>query len=115
MVGTLLKITLGSICLGIKIMPLVFIVKVAPSSGRQVFQIDKSGVLKCYLKGAPEKGQANQELLDFLAKSLKLPKQSVQLLSGASSRHKKIWLDLDISLEELLDILGVGEQKKLFG
>jgi uncharacterized protein (TIGR00251 family) len=41
----------------------------------------------------PEKGRANQELLDFLSASLEV---GVELLSGSTSRRKRILvIDLD--------------------
>ena len=46
--------------------------------------------LKVRLAAPPEKGLANRELIDFLARSLKLPKSSLQLTMGAQSRSKVV-------------------------
>ena len=46
--------------------------------------------LKVRLAAPPEKGSANRELIDFLARSLNLPKSSFQLTAGASSRSKVV-------------------------
>jgi uncharacterized protein len=46
--------------------------------------------LKVRLAAPPEKGAANRELIDFLARSLNLPKSSFTLTSGASSRSKVV-------------------------
>ena len=43
--------------------------------------------LKVRLAAAPEKGAANQELITFLARTLKLPKSAFRLL-GTQSRSK---------------------------
>ncbi len=44
--------------------------------------------LRIKVHAAPEKGEANKELIDYLSKELKLPKKEVLLLKGASSRLK---------------------------
>jgi uncharacterized protein (TIGR00251 family) len=46
--------------------------------------------LKVKVASPPEKGKANEELLAFLARSLKVPRQSVHLSSGAASRAKVV-------------------------
>jgi uncharacterized protein len=46
--------------------------------------------LKVRLAAPPEKGLANRELIDFLARSLDLPKSSLKLTLGAQSRSKAV-------------------------
>ncbi len=46
--------------------------------------------LKVKVAAPPEKGRANQELLEFLARSLKVPLKNVHLTSGAASRAKVV-------------------------
>ena len=46
--------------------------------------------LKIKVAAPPEKGRANQELLEFLARSLKVPLKDVRLTSGAASRAKVV-------------------------
>jgi uncharacterized protein (TIGR00251 family) len=46
--------------------------------------------LKVRLAAPPEKGLANRELIDFLAKFLNLPKSSLKLTKGAQSRSKVV-------------------------
>jgi uncharacterized protein (TIGR00251 family) len=46
--------------------------------------------LKVKVASAPEKGRANRELLEFLARSLKVPLKDVHLTSGATSRAKVV-------------------------
>jgi hypothetical protein len=48
--------------------------------------------LKVRLAAPPEKGLANRELIDFLARSLNLPKSSLKLTLGAQSRSKVVEL-----------------------
>lgn len=90
-------------------MAVVFEVKVVPSSGRNKWIIDKSGKLKCYLKSAPERGLANYELITIIAKALKLTKLDVEIVSGQTSRNKKVRVLADIKLDDILDKLGVKD------
>ncbi len=46
--------------------------------------------LKVRLAAPPEKGAANRELIEFLARALNLPKTSLKLTLGASSRAKVV-------------------------
>jgi uncharacterized protein len=62
--------------------------------------------LKVRLAAAPEKGAANRELIAFLSRSLKLPKNVFRLL-GAQSRSKLVAIhdpspELAVRLEGLL-------------
>jgi uncharacterized protein (TIGR00251 family) len=46
--------------------------------------------LKIRLAAPPVDGKANACLIDFLAKALALPKSSISLVSGQSSRSKRV-------------------------
>lgn len=101
-------------------MAVVFEVKVVPSSGCNKWIMDKSGKLKCYLKSAPERGLANYELISLVAKALKLTKMDVEIVSGQTSRNKKVKVLADIKLSDILEKLGVkdmdfGRQGKILG
>jgi uncharacterized protein (TIGR00251 family) len=62
--------------------------------------------LKLRLAAPPEKGAANQELIAFLARALHLPKSSLKLTLGATSRAKVVAvLDLSPDLAERLQRL----------
>ena len=59
--------------------------------------------LKIRLAAAPEKGAANRELVDFLARALGLPKSSLKLTAGAQSRSKVVAVaDLSPDLRDRL-------------
>ena len=59
--------------------------------------------LKVRLAAPPEKGAANRELIDFLARSLNLPKSSLKLTLGVQSRSKVVAVyDLSPDLSERL-------------
>ncbi|MCK4650595.1 DUF167 domain-containing protein [Candidatus Babeliales bacterium] len=91
-------------------MSLVIDVKVIPSSGRQKILYDRSGRLKCYLKSPPEKGKANLELCRLLSKKLSIPLNYITIIFGASLRKKRIKINIDVSFEKFLDILGLERQ-----
>lgn len=63
--------------------------------------------LKISLNATPEKGKANQELINFLSKLLKQSKSSFNILSGKTDHYKKILLSVQPSkeLEERLQQL----------
>jgi len=44
------------------------------------------------IKAAPDKGKANKELIDYLARTLKIPKRRVVIVRGQAARHKTVML-----------------------
>ena len=69
---------------------LVFPVKVLPRSSMNAVVGLQDGALKIKLKAPPVGGAANKMCVQFLAKTLKLPKSSVEILSGETGRSKQI-------------------------
>ncbi|MGE0314625.1 MAG: DUF167 domain-containing protein [Lautropia sp.] len=53
------------------------------------------GVWRIRLAARPIDGQANAELLRFLARSLGLARSAVRLVAGASARRKRVEIDAD--------------------
>lgn len=90
-------------------------IKVVPQAGRQKWTLDSSGKIKCYLLSAPEKGLANHELVGLLAKALKLPQMSILIVSGHSSRNKRLDIKAKITREQLLEALGLAAQLTMSG
>ena len=95
-------------------MPLIITCKVTPRSGRTLCILGSGDNLKCYLKSPPEKGKANKELIVYFASALKIPQNLVELIGGATSRTKRLKIDKDLTFEQLLAVLGIEVQKKLF-
>lgn len=76
---------------------LVIRVRISPNSSSCLVNgvmeaADGAKMLKISLKSVPEKGKANKELMDFLAKKMQIPKIDIELLSGETQRVKKILL-----------------------
>ena len=74
--------------------------RVTPRGGRDgidgIEQLaDGRRVLKVRVRAIAAGGEANRAVLQLLAKSLGVPKASVRLLSGATSRLKQIAVDGD--------------------
>lgn len=71
-----------------------FNVRVTPksSSNRIKIELDESGapIIRVYVTCVPEDGKANKAVLDLLAKELGVPKSSLSVLRGNTSREKTI-------------------------
>jgi uncharacterized protein (TIGR00251 family) len=67
-------------------------VKVLPNAGRNQLAGLRGEELLVRLQAQPRKGEANRELLRFLAKSLEVPRGSIRIVSGESSGHKLLRL-----------------------
>jgi uncharacterized protein (TIGR00251 family) len=65
-------------------------VHVVPRASRTKVVGLHDGRLKVALEAPPVDGAANEALIAFLAKSLGLPKKSVQLVRGDTSRQKTL-------------------------
>ena len=91
----------------------IITVKVVPASGRLEFKLDTTGNLKCYLKSAAERGLANHELITFLAKTLKLAKNSVTLIRGHTTRIKHISIVSSLNKNEIYAALGCTENNQM--
>ena len=75
-------------------------VRVTPRGGRDdidgIEQLsDGRSVLKLRVRAIADGGEANRAVVGLLAKSLGVPKASVRLLSGATSRLKQVAVDGD--------------------
>ncbi|MGQ9495199.1 MAG: DUF167 domain-containing protein [Thermoanaerobaculaceae bacterium] len=79
-------------------------VKVVPHAKRQEVLGLVGNALKISLTAAPEKGEANANLLRFLAQLFRLPKSHVRLQAGMSSREKLVVL-VGIPLSRLQAVL----------
>ena len=89
--------------------------RVTPRGGRDDIDgietlSDGRSVLKVRVRAIADGGEANRAVLQLLAKSLGVPKASVRLLSGATSRLKQIAVDGDpVRLGEALRRLAAAK------
>jgi len=64
------------------------------------------GALQIKVAAQPREGEANDELVRFLAETLGLPRDSIMLVKGGTSRHKTI--RIRAPKERVERLLGVG-------
>jgi uncharacterized protein (TIGR00251 family) len=77
-------------------------ITVVPKSGRFAVSV-KEGKVKVFLKSAPTDNKANLELIKELSKALRA---EVRIISGHSSRRKR--LEMDIGEDRWLEFLSQG-------
>jgi uncharacterized protein (TIGR00251 family) len=67
-----------------------FAVKVHPRTKKNAITGELGDALKLSLTAPPLEGRANEACIEFFAKLLKVPRSSVTIASGHSSRNKVI-------------------------
>ena len=67
-----------------------FAVKVHPRARKNAITGEIGNALKVSLTTPPVEGRANEACIEFFAKLLKVPRSSVTIASGQSSRNKVI-------------------------
>jgi uncharacterized protein len=67
-------------------------VVVQPRASKTRFVGEHGGLLKIQLAAPPVDGEANAALLDFLSKQFRVPRRQVELISGETSRRKRLRL-----------------------
>lgn len=82
-----------------------FAVKVHPRARKNAITGTLGDALKVSLTTAPVEGRANEACIEFFAKLLKVPRSSVTIASGQSSRRKTIHI-AGLSAEEASRKLG---------
>ena len=71
---------------------LVLSVRVQPKASKNAIRGVHGEALKIALTAPPVEGAANKSLIAFVAKCLGIPKASVEILSGQTSRNKRLLL-----------------------
>ena len=66
--------------------------RIIPRAQKNAIQGEHGDALKIRLCAPPVDGAANAALVEFLSETLSLPRARVQLLAGATSRHKRVLL-----------------------
>lgn len=63
-------------------------VKVKPNAGRNELKEISDGFYEVKVSVPPEKGKANQRVIELLSRHFKVPKSRVSLVSGIKFREK---------------------------
>jgi uncharacterized protein (TIGR00251 family) len=79
-----------------------FMSGIIPNASNNSIEGWESERLRIRIRGVPEKGEVNKNLITFLAKELGIAKSKIKILSGHTSRLKRIELEDVSSLEKLL-------------
>jgi hypothetical protein len=86
-----------------------FTVKIHPRARQNAITGEVGDALKLSLTAPPVDGKANDNCIEFLANLLKVPRSSITIAAGHSSRRKVIRL-AGLSAEELRQRLGLGSR-----
>ena len=78
-----------------------------PRSSRNSLSGVHDGRLKIHLTSPPVENAANQALIAFISKLLKVKKSALKIKSGSTSRRKTIVVE-GVSMEEAAKALGKG-------
>lgn len=66
-------------------------IKISPNASKNAIIRDETG-LKVKLTAQPIEGKANKALIEFLSKQFKIPKTSIEILKGETSKEKTLLL-----------------------
>lgn len=79
-------------------------VKITPNApGNEILRWEGTRLV-IKIKGVPEKGRVNENLIEFLSKTLKIAKSQIRIVTGVTSRLKK--LDIrGVTLEQIKELL----------
>ncbi len=83
-----------------------FAVKIHPRARKNAITGELGDAFKLSLTAPPVEGRANEACIEFLANLLKVPRSSVTIASGQTSRRKVIRVG-GISAEEVHKRLGI--------
>ena len=86
----------------------VFAVKIVPGASKTSVCGLLDSALKIRVSAPPQRGKANQRLLEFLAKQLGVKKNAVSIISGKTSPVKRVCV-LGLSAEMLLKKLNLNK------
>jgi len=84
----------------------VLAVRVNPKSSKSKIAGIIGEELKITLNAPPVDGKANKELTKLLSKTFSIPKSNITLLSGETSRSKRLLLN-GLDAQDVIDILGM--------
>ena len=78
---------------------------VQPKSSKNMISGLHNNALKIKVMAPPVDGAANKMCIKYLSKVLGIPKSSLSIISGESSRLKKILIDNIIEIEKIRTII----------
>lgn len=85
---------------------------VTRASKREVAKIQEDGIIKVRLTASSSEGEANRELISYLAEILEISESHIEIVAGENARDKLVSIE-GISpeeLEERIQELAPGEE-----
>ena len=82
-------------------------IKISPNASKNEIIKDETGI-KIKLTAQPIEGKANKALIEFLSKQFKIPKTSITILKGETSKDKTLLIkvfdsDKITTIKDILD------------
>jgi uncharacterized protein (TIGR00251 family) len=78
-----------------------FTVKIVPKANRtEIVGIQEDGTIKIRLMSPPVEGQANEELVNFLAEFLNVTPKDIEIVAGLDGRRKLVSV-LNVKAEDV--------------
>ena len=87
--------------------PALLTVKVVPGSSRTQVAGTLDGMVKIKIAAPPEKGKANERLIDYLAETLGCRKKDIHLVRGQTQPVKQLEIG-GLSIETIRQRLGLS-------
>jgi uncharacterized protein (TIGR00251 family) len=78
-------------------------VKITPNSSKNEILRWEENRLVIKIRGIPEKGTVNENLINFLAKTLGIAKSQIEIVAGRTSRLKKLNIQ-GVSREQITNL-----------
>ncbi len=85
----------------------IFPAKIVPGSSRTAVCGLLGEMVKIKVAAPPEKGKANQGLIEFLAETLGVKKNAISIVSGQTNPIKQVQV-LGVSADSLIEKLKLG-------
>lgn len=79
---------------------LILNIRVQPRASKTALAEIMGEEIKLRLTSAPVDGAANQQLIDYLAKSFGVARSAISLIAGEKSRHKRVRIQQPEKLPE---------------
>ena len=82
--------------------------RISPGAKQNIISGCRDGLIMVKIKASPVEGKANIELVNYLSSRLGIPKSSIELVRGFSSRTKVVEIN-GLSSEQVMGRLGLAE------
>ena len=69
--------------------------RISPNASKNEIIKNEDGTIKVKITAQPVEGKANKALIEFLSKEFKIPKTSIEIVRGDSSKDKTLLIKID--------------------